>query len=334
VEEVEFRVPVTVEDVVVGDVEERFVLTGTLRATEVVSLAVEAAGILEIARTPSGRRLAEGDRVTAGQTVAEITGEDVRLAARTAATRQRYEAARKDLEATRSLFEQGLSTEIDLRAAETTLEEARLEYDRSRLSERRNRLTSPVAGVILRLARDAQGQPMANGQLVAPGLVIAQVASIGVLVAEVDVVGADVARVHEGMPARVRHYAWDERQFGGRVVRLAPVIDTATRALRAEVEVDNPERLLRPGMFVEVTVIGEARAAVPVIPREAVTERAGKRVVFVLRGQRVARRGVTLGLGDDEIVEVRQGLEPGERIVTRGLETLTDGTRVRVTGSS
>ena len=69
------------------------------------------------------------------------------------------------------------------------------------------------------------------------------------------------------------------------------------------------------------------------IPREAVTQRAGTRVVFVLRGQEVARRNVVLGLGDDDVVEVRQGLEPGEQIVVKGLETLTDGTRVRVTGT-
>jgi multidrug efflux pump subunit AcrA (membrane-fusion protein) len=86
-------------------------------------------------------------------------------------------------------------------------------------------------------------------------------------------------------------------------------------------------------MFVEVTMIAERRADVPVVPREAVTERGGRKVVFVLEGQRVNRRDVVLGLGDDEIVEIRQGLESGERIVVRGLETLTDGTRVRVSGA-
>ena len=55
--------------------------------------------------------------------------------------------------------------------------------------------------------------------------------------------------------------------------------------------------------------------------------------MFVLKGQRVSQVNVVLGLGDDEIVEVREGVEPGDRIVVRGLETLTDGTRVRVTGT-
>ncbi len=55
-------------------------------------------------------------------------------------------------------------------------------------------------------------------------------------------------------------------------------------------------------------------------------------MVFVLEGQRVSRREVVLGFGDDEMVEVREGVEPGARVVVRGLETLTDGTRVRVSG--
>jgi RND family efflux transporter MFP subunit len=331
-DEVEFFVPVTVAEIGRGTVEDRIVATGSLRAAETVTLTVETAGLLEVARRADGRRFAEGDGVRAGQEIARVTGEDARLAARTAATRQRFEAAARDLEATRQLFEQGLITETELERAETTFEEARLEYDRSRLTETRTRLVTPIDGVILRLARDAQGRPMPDGQLVSPGMVLAEIASIGRLIADVDVVGPDVARISVGQPTRVRHMAWRDRGFDGRVVRLAPSVDPITRALRAEVEVDNRDALLRPGMFVEVTVVVERREDVPVAPREAVTDRGGRRVVFVLTGQRVALREVVLGLGDDEVVEIRSGVEPGDRVVLRCHETLTDQTRVRVTG--
>lgn len=331
---VEFRVPVAVAEVGVGTVEDRIVATGTLRAAEEVSLTVEAGGVLEIARDAGGRRLAEGDRVRAGQTVAVITGEDVRLAARTGATRQRLDQASRDLEAARGLHQQGLTPETQVRQAETAFEEAQLEYDRSLLAESRSRLVTPIAGVVLRLARDASGQPLAPGQLVARGLVVAEIAPVDPLVADVDVVGPDVARVAVGQEVRVRHLAFDDRRFEGRIRRLAPTVDPVTRALRVEVEVSNSDGMLRPGMFVEATVVGERREGVPVVPRDAVTERGGKKVVFVLRGQSVARREVALGLGDDREVEVREGLAAGERVVTRGLETLADGTRVRVTGGA
>jgi RND family efflux transporter MFP subunit len=333
-DDIEFRVPVRVQRVAAADVEDQIVVTGMLRAVERASLTVETSGILTLARGPDGRRLREGDRVAAGQVIAEITGEDARLAARTEATRQRFLSAKADLESARSLFAQGLITEKDLRSYETALEEARVEYDRSRLTETRNRLVTPIDGVLLRLARDASGQPVADGQLVAPGFEVAQVAPLSPLVAEVDLVGGDVARVTEGVPARVRQMAFAERVFAGEVVRLAPYVDATTRALRAQVEVDNPDELLKPGMFVEVTLVVDRHEDVPVVPREALTERAGSKVVFVLDGQRVRQREVAVGLGDDRVVEIVDGVELGERVVVRGLETLNDSTAVRVAASS
>jgi RND family efflux transporter MFP subunit len=153
------------------------------------------------------------------------------------------------------------------------------------------------------------------------------------LIADVDIVGKDMAIVKEDLPVRVRHHAFEGIFFSGKIIRFAPMIDPTTRALRAEVEVDNPDGQLRPGMFVEVTIIKEQRKGVPVVPRKAVTERGGKWVVFILKGQRVAMKKVELGLGNDDIVEIREGLVVGERIVTHGLETLTDQSRVRVTGT-
>jgi RND family efflux transporter MFP subunit len=332
-EEVEFYVPVFVREVETGDVEDRIVATGSLRAAEGVVLRADTGGALIVARGPDGRRLAEGDRVEAGQTIAEVTGEEVRLAAATEATYQRYKTAQRDFDSQKELFESGLLSEQQFRQAEATLADAKLEWERSRFTENRSRLVTPIAGLILRLVRDDQGLPMADGQLITQGSIVAQVAPTGDLVADVDLVGPDVGRVAEGMAARVRHHAWEERTFHGEVVRLAPSLDVLTRTLRAEVSVTNDEGRLRPGMFVEVTMIALRREEVLVVPREAVTERGGRKVVFVLKGQRVEQRDVVLGLGDDEIVEIRQGVETGDRVVVRGLETLTDEARVRVSGA-
>lgn len=329
-QEVEFRVPVAVEEVGVATIEDRIVTTGTLRTPELVTLTVLDTGLLEIGNGPNGR-LAEGDRVKAGDEIARIVGEDVRLAARLAAARQAYDAARSDLEANMALFEQGLISQTIVDAKESEFENAKIDYDRARRTEDRNRLITPIDGVILRLARDSDGQLLANGQLVNPGQMVATIAPLDPLIADVDLIGEDIARVRVGLEARARYHAWQNRVFAGRVLRLAPTVDQRTRALRAEVEIDNGDGDLRPGMFVEVTLIGERREEVLVIPRRAMTDRGGRRVVFVLRGQRVSRQDVTLGLGDDEFVEVREGLVPGDRVVVRGLETLTDQMLVRVT---
>ena len=241
-------------------------------------------------------------------------------------------AATTQLRATRNLFERGLINRTAVDNVEKAYEEAKLEFERSRRTQARNRLITPIGGVILALARNPDGQLLANGQLVSPGQIIVQVAPLHPLIADVELVGRDVGLVAVGQEARVKFHAWPREKFPGKVLRLAPMVDQRTRALRAEVEIDNHADRLRPGMFVEVALIGERRENVPVVPRSAVTERGGRPVVFLLRQQYVTQQAVELGLSDDERVELRAGVNQGDLAVVSGLETLTDNMAVRVMG--
>ena len=336
VTEIEFQVPVAVEEVVNDTVESKIVTSGNLRAPEIETLTALVAGTLQISDTITDdlktRQLAEGDAVSAGDEIAFISGEDLRLEVGRESIQQRYNSTRLDYESSRMLNEQGLLNLSDLNKAQATMEEAKLALERSQNTERRAHLVSSIDGIVLKLARDANGQLMTNGQLVAPGLEIAQIAPLDELIADIDLVGRDgLALVQVGQEARIAHHAWADQGFSGSVLRIAPTVNEQTRALRAEVLIDNTSGVLRPGMFVEVTLIVERRENVPVVPRRAITERGGRSVAFVLRGQRVARVDVTLGLGDDDRIEIRNGLAAGDRVVVRGLETLTDQMPVRVT---
>ena len=332
VPEVEFRMPVEAEEIVTATVEDLVVATGTLRAREIVRLMIETPGHLQVGRDGAGERLAEGSVVAAGQIVARVTGEDVRLHARLDSTRRTMETAAAQLARRRDLFDVKLASEEELHEAEERFERARFDYDRSVLDAAKATLKTPIAGTILHLARNDNGNPMADGQLVGAGFVVAEVGPLDQLVADVDLIGPELARVRPGQTVRIRHYAFTDLEIGGRVVRLSPTMDPVKRTFRAEVAVDNTAMQLRPGMFVEVTVVVEQRPDVTVVPRQAVASRGGRDVVFLLDGQKVNRRDVRLGLGDDDVVQVHEGLVLGDRVVVRGLETLTDGTRVRVIG--
>jgi RND family efflux transporter MFP subunit len=334
-EEVEFRVPVTVREVTNGSFEDTVVATGTLRPVETTTLSVETGGNLSISKHPgTGRRLGQGDRVRAGWTIATITGEEVRLTARSRATRERYHAARQEAESMRALFAEGLVSEQELEQVEATLADAEVAWRQSAWTEEQSRLVAPIDGVLLELARDERGRPLADGQRVAQGFVLAEIAPLDPLIAELQLVGAEAPRIEEGQPVRVRHHASEgDRVHEGTVERMAPSLDPVSRAFVVEVEVDNDADRLRPGMFVEGTIVIASREEVPSVPRRAVTERGGRKVVFTVEGQRAREREVTLGFGDDEAVEIRSGLETGERIVVAGHETLTDDTPVRVAGS-
>lgn len=331
--DVEFRIPVEVAEVVAGTVEDLVVATGTLRTREIVSLVIETPGHLQVGRDGDGRRLAEGSTVEAGQVVFRVTGEDARLHARIESTKRSLDVAQAQLTRQRELFDAQLVAEEAVQQAERDYENALYEFERSSLNAAKATKTTPIDGTILRLARDANGLPVADGQLVAAGFQVAEIGPLDTLVADVDLMGPELARVQPGLSARIHHYAFPDASLTAEVVRISPVLDPVKHTFRAEVAVANDAGLLRPGMFVEVTVVVEQRKDIHVVPRESVTDRSGRSVVFLLDGQRVSRRDVRLGLGDDDQVEVLDGLALGDRIVVRGLETLTDGARVRVIGT-
>jgi membrane fusion protein, multidrug efflux system len=327
---VEFRIPVEVEEVGTSAVEDLIATTGTLRPRESVILTIETPGALHLARDSKGDRLVEGSSVVKGQLIAEVTGEDARLATRIESTARHLESAKQDVERKEQLYKQKLVAEDDVYQAKTRYEDALHDYDSSRRTLEKSRVSTPIAGVLLELARDARGQAVADGQLVSPGFGVARIAPLDRLIADIDLVGPELSRVHPGQAVRIRHYAFKGLEIAGTVLRLSPSIDPTTRTFRVEVEVDNSTGELRPGMFVQASIVAERHEDVVVIPRDAMTQRSGKNVVFVLDGQRAVQRDIALGLSDDRRFEVINGLAANERIVVRGLETLTDGTRVRV----
>ena len=329
---VEFRIPVEVEPVVTDDVEQIIIATGTLRPRSLATINNEVPGFIYVSRNSAGDRLVEGEQVTSGQTIAEITGEDARLHAGIESKRLALENVKAELDRRRGLFKDGLIAETDLRQQEVSHENALLDYERSKLNASKSNLKTPIAGYILTLARNTEQLPVADGQLVAPGFKVAEVAPLEQLIADVDLVGPELSRVEVGMPVRVRHFAYDEPN-SGTVLQISPTLSSQTHTFRIEVAVDNENLKFRPGMYVETRIIVDSRAQVPVIPRVAVARRNNESVAFVVNGQRVVRRDVRLGLSDESKHEVIEGVKSGDQVVVGGLETLTDGTRIRIIGS-
>lgn len=329
---IEVRAPVEVETVELGNVESVIVATGNLRTRDSARVNAQVQGRIYIERDENGNRFVEGRQVRAGDVLGQITGEEARLQIAMESARLSLQNARDEHNRRTQLFEQGHISEADLKQTEQSLQQAQDTYDRAKLSDENTQIISPIDGVILVLARDQNDIPIADGQLVSSGLLVAQIASLDVLEADVDLIGPDLSKVKEGQQVRVSHYAFSDVDIMGKVVRLSPSVDPQTHTFEAVIEVDNTERVLRPGMFVQVEIITEQRLEVPVVSYEAVSRRGRESVVFVLDGQRVKQTTVQLGLADDDHYEVIEGVKPGDEVVVRGLEILRDNALVRVLG--
>lgn len=120
------------------------------------------------------------------------------------------------------------------------------------------------------------------------------------------------------------------RAFTGRVTRVSPAVDVANRTVLLEAEVPNPDGLLKPGLFARGVLATRRDARVPFVPEAAVTTFAGITKVFVLADGKAQERSVKLGRKQDGMVEILEGVRPGEQVATSSLAQLYDGAGVTV----
>jgi RND family efflux transporter MFP subunit len=141
---------------------------------------------------------------------------------------------------------------------------------------------------------------------------------------------SDAINLQSGMPAEVTTEVLKGAVFNGDVTLINPRIDVQTGTVKVTVEVMDDSLRLKPGMFVEVRIAVGAKENVLVVPRQAILYKQNKTYVFVLNGEQVSQREIVLGLTEEDHVEVTDGLNEGEVIVTLGVEALKDGQRVDV----
>ncbi len=170
---------------------------------------------------------------------------------------------------------------------------------------------SPFRGVII----DKQAD---RGLTVEPGDRLFRIADLDSVWVMAKVYESDLPYVHEGQPAIVRPSYLPGRSFEGAVGFIYPFVDELTRQVDVRIELDNADRLLKPGMFADVELREELPAGGPLIPRSAVLK-TGKRTVVMLSlgGGRFEPRAVTLGVTDDDgMVEITSGLVAGDVVVS------------------
>ncbi|HXW08470.1 MAG TPA: efflux RND transporter periplasmic adaptor subunit [Vicinamibacterales bacterium] len=309
-----------------------------------------------------------GDSVRRGQTIAKIEDFEIQEQVRQAAAsyqvaqaqiRQReadLKLAKTNLDRSRSLYERELlpqqtfdDTEARYQAALAQLDLARAQFEqaRARLDELKITLsntviTSPVNGFVGKRLVDP-------GAFVGPNSPIVQVVDLQTVRMVANMVERDVSRVSAGTAAAVEVDAFPGEQFKGRVSRVAPVFDPATRTAEMEIEVPNPGFRLKPGMYARVQLTVDTRPNALAVPRNALIDFEGRQGVFVAEPAAAGTGGpapasnagpaplvakfvaVQVGIRDGEHIEVT-GLPDGAQIITTGAGALRDGDRIMASG--
>jgi RND family efflux transporter MFP subunit len=343
------RAPMTVDMAPASraTIAEELTVVGNLIGQATVDIVPKVAGRLETVNV----RL--GDSVRQGQVIAQVDDREVREQVRQAeasfevarATIRQREAdlkfAETNLERSRNLYGRQLLPRQSLDdaearyqagAAQLDLARAQFEQARARLDELRialgnTRIVSPVNGFV----GSRQLDPGAYASASAP---IFSVVDIGVVRLVANLVEKDLRRVAAGTPARVDVDAFPGETFQGRVARLAPVLDPATRTAQMEIEIPNPAYRLKPGMYARVALLVAKRDNALVVPRNAILDIEGRRGVFVDNGGRAAFQPVEVGLQDDRQAEILSGLRERQKVVTTGAAAVREGDPILIAGET
>jgi len=324
--------PVEVQEVAARDVEYAVTAVGSVEAFEQVEVTSRVAGAVERVR------FQEGEFARAGNVMVEIEPDRYRLAVQSAeANLQREIAARREAEAGLARREAanaknpGLIRGEEIETWRTKLSTAaagvaqmQTAVEQARLNLRDAFVTAPVNGTI-------QTRSVQTGQYVPVGTVLATLVRRDPLLLRLQVPEADAGRIRTGMP--VRFTVGDSNApFTARITHVAASANTTSRMVPVTAEVTDPNRnALRPGAFAQVSIPIGGTAKAPVIPQTAIRPSERGFLAFVVEGKIARERVLTLGMRTAEgMVEVRNGLHTGDRLVIRGAEALRDGAEVSV----
>lgn len=327
------------------DVAEYVMVVGNLIGALTVDVVPKVSGRLESVAV----RL--GDPVRRGQVLATLEDRELReqvnqteasLEVSKATVRQRdadFKNSQSNLERSRNLFARSLiarqalddaearndaaQAQVDLAKAQAAQAQARLEELRINLSN--TRILSPVDGFV-------GSRRLDPGAFVGTNSSFMSVVDIHFVRLVANLVEKDLRRIVIDMPAEADVDAYPGEKFQGRVARLAPVLDPATRTAQMEVEIPNPTARLKPGMYARVQFVVDRRANALTIPRNAVVDLEGVRGAFVAEGRTARFAPLKTGIVDGEAVEVAEGLPDGATIVTLGSASLRDGDPIVIAG--
>jgi membrane fusion protein (multidrug efflux system) len=309
-------------------------LSGAIEAERAATVRAEInAAVMQTFAEP-------GQRVPAGALLARLDDTAIRdqaLSGRAAVAtaRNANELAKRELERAEALMKAGAISERDLErarngalAAQTQLANATALYASAQQQQDRTQIRAPFAGVIS--ARQANA-----GDIVSPGTALFTIVDPSTMRLEASVPAQSLSLIRVGLPVQFTVSGYETRVFTGRVTRINPTADPATRQVRIIATIPNAGAALVAGLFAEGRIAAETRTA-PVVPVVSVDERGVRPSVMRIKNGRVERVEIELGLRDDqsETVEVRAGLVPGDTVLLGTARGLTPGTPVKVSAPS
>ncbi|MGJ7916771.1 efflux RND transporter periplasmic adaptor subunit [Massilia sp. LXY-6] len=279
----------------------------------------------------------EGMNVTAGQVIARLDDSEARarVAQQQAALNEasaRLALAKKNQANSAALLKQNYiaqnaydttSNAVDL--AQAAVDSARAQLELARIALNDTVIRAPLSGVVSK--RHAQA-----GEKLSPDSPVFSIVDLKQLTLDAQVPASDIPRIKVGQEVQFKVDGFGSRNFAGKVLRINPAAEAGSRAMLVYIGVDNPDGLLRAGMFAKGAVTTAKSAAHPLLPLGAVQKENGKDVVYRVDAGKVTAQPVTLGLKNEDagLVEALDGVQPGAMVLAVKLDDVKPGSQVKL----
>lgn len=182
---------------------------------------------------------------------------------------------------------------------------------------------APISGVV-------SERPVQVGEYISERTVVATIVQMNPLKLRTGVQERHAGVVQAGQPVEFRVESFGDRVFRGQVAYISPALDQTMRTFTIEALVDNRERLLKPGFFAKGVILTRLDKSVVAVPDAAVSVLAGVSSVYVIKDGTITQQSVVLGVRQDNLWEVSDGLKGDELLAASRLNELATGVRVRV----
>jgi len=289
--------------------------------------ALEARAESQVVAKTSGVALAvlveEGQQVRAGQPLVRLDPDRARLAV--AQSEAQMRKLENNFQRAQKLIGQQMVSAADVDQIRYDLENARAQYRLATLELSYTTVVAPISGVIA-------SRSIKTGNFVQINTPIFRIVDNSRLEATLNVPERELATLRPGQPVTLLADALPGKSFPGTVDRISPVVDAGSGTFRVVSGFGEDAEGLQPGMFGRIRIDYDQRTDALVVPRLALLD-DGEPAVFRVRAGKVARVPVTLGYAEGPWVEIREGLAPGDLVVTAGKVALRDGTAVQVIGA-
>jgi RND family efflux transporter MFP subunit len=210
-------------------------------------------------------------------------------------------------------------------AARSGVETAQTQVDQARKSLSDTVVYSPISGYVAERTADL-GEYISPS---APNTKIATIVRTSTLRLRIDVPEAQIGKIAVGQGISMQTSAYPDRSFAGTVVRVLPNVNVTARTLTVEAEVPNSEGLLKPGQFATVRITQSKPENAVMIPASAVKTEGDINKVFVVVDGAARERLVQTGLLENDLIQIKQGLNEGDTVAISNVNELIDGVFVR-----